>query len=512
MNNRRFPRLMCLLCACLMLAGCAGRENAPAAAGVTLPPVENRREAPENDMNQSYDQTVLLYLPSLDGTRLIAVPETVRLSASRHSAEALCEVLLAHEATEATASLGGETELSLSNTDAVEVSGNVATVSLAASALRLTHEELFVVGQALANTLCQFGDVSYVNVLIAGVQPGLDIAATLPAGCFQPNTREELATLWARASAPKSAARRAIAATLYFPAPAGKGILCEARTLSFSQITPGAMAVTLLEALSAGAEHLPGVPHCPELSGLLLGEPTLDETGGMRRLVLRFGEALNANLLEAGITRSVMMASLVCTLTTFLPGLDGVEVQIGSERITALTPSGTFIGAGETIAFSNGLMRRRDFSSFLLAHCTLYFANGQGTLTQVSRPIPFYETRSARALLNQLTMGPQSYDSVTGLSAVLPQGLRDADLLGVSLEGDTLLLNFSSQLTALASGMDIGQERRMVYAMVNTLAQLPGIKRVSFYILGEQPDTFAGALFLPGDFLPNLNLTNAAAF
>lgn len=511
MNNGRMPRLVCLLCACLVLAGCAGRENAPA-AGVTLSPVENRREAPENDMNQSYDQTVLLYLPSLDGTRLIAVPETVRLSASRHSAEALCEVLLSHDATETTASLGGENQLSLSNTDAVEVSGNVATVSLAASALRLTHEELFTVGQALANTLCQFGDLSYVNVLIAGVQPGLDIAATLPAGCFQPNTREELGTLWARASAPKTAARRAIAAALYYPAPAGKGILCEARILSFSEITPDAMAVTLLEALSAGAEYLPNVPQCPELSGLLLGKPTVEETGGMRRLVLRFGEALNANLLEAGITRSVMMASLVCTLTTFLPGLDGVEVQIGSERITSLTPSGTLIGAGETIAFSDGLMRRRDFSSFLLAHCTLYFADAQGMLVQVFRPIPFYEARSVRALLNQLMLGPQSYDSAASLWEVLPQGLRDADLLGVSLEEDTLLLNFSPQLTALAAGMDEAQERCMVYAMVNTLSQLPGVKRVGFYILGEQPDTFAGALFLPGDFLPNLGLIRSTAF
>lgn len=511
MNNGRMLRLVCLLCACLVLAGCAGRENIPA-AGVTLPPVANLGNAPENDMNQSYDQTVLLYLPSLDGTRLIAVPETIRLSASRHSAEALCEALLSYGATETTASLGGENELSLSNTDAVEVSGNVATVSLAASALRLTHEELFTVGQALANTLCQFGDVSFVNVLIAGVQPGLDIAASLPAGCFQPNTREELGTLWARASAPKTAARRAISAALYYPAPAGKGILCEARTLSFSEITPGAMAVTLLEALSAGAEYLPSVPRCPELSGLLLGEPTVEETGGMRRLVLRFGEALNANLLEAGITRSVMMASLVCTLTTFLPGLDGVEVQIGSERITSLTPSGTLIGAGETISFSNGLMRRRDFSSFLLAHCTLYFADAQGMLIQVYRPIPFYETRSARALLNQLMLGPQNYDSVSGLWDVLPQGLRDADLLGVALEGDTLLLNFSAQLTALASGMDETQERCMVYAIVNTLSQLPGVKRVRFYILGEQPDSFAGALFLPGDFLPNLSLNRPAAF
>ena len=69
-------------------------------------------------------------------------------------------------------------------------------------------------GQALANTLCQFGDLQYVNVLIAGVQPGLNVASTLPAGAFQPNPREDLSTLWARAGAPATAGRRSFAAAV----------------------------------------------------------------------------------------------------------------------------------------------------------------------------------------------------------------------------------------------------------------------------------------------------------
>ena len=44
--------------------------------------------------------------------------------------------------------------------DAVEVSGTVATVNLDASALALSSEQFFTVSQALANTLCQFGDMS----------------------------------------------------------------------------------------------------------------------------------------------------------------------------------------------------------------------------------------------------------------------------------------------------------------------------------------------------------------
>jgi len=496
----------CLLGVSLLLSGCAGKEAAPGAQ-LTLPPAEMRYQAPENDISQGYEQSVLMYLPSLEGTQLLAVPVTAQLSASRHSAQTLCEMLLAQPGGAATQPVGGEVGLSLAGTDAVEVSGQVATVSLAASALRLSHEQMYMAGQAIANTLCQFGDLQYVNVLISGVQPGLNVAATLPAGAFQPNTREDLSTLWARASAPFTAGRRSFTAALYFPAPSGKGILCEARSLAFStQDIPG-MALTLMEAMGAGADQLPGVPACPQLRSLLIGSPSLQETGGARRLALRFSEELNGALISAGITRSVMMAAMTYTFTTFLPGIDGIEVTIGSERVTSLTPSGTYNGAGEQINFPDGLMRRRDFSGFLLSECALYFPNGEGTLTRVLRPVPFYEAGSARALVQQLLLGPQPFDSVTGLAPALPQGLRLADLLGVAYADQTLLLNFSSQWPALCQGMDAAAEKRMIYALVNTLCELQGVKKAAFFVQGEQPESLAGSIYLPGDFLPNADIT-----
>ena len=503
--NDRWKRLGCLLAACLMLTGCAAQESGTTAQ-LTLPPAQYRHAAPENDTSQGYEQTVLLYLPSLDGTKLLAVPQTASLSASRNRSRTLCEMLLAHSGTAAAAPVGGDIALALSDTDAVETSGQTVTVSLAASALRLSHEQLFTVGQAIANTLGQFGDVQYVNVLISGVQPGMNIAATLPAGCFQPNSREDLSVLWSRASAPLSTGRRSFAAALYYPAPSGKGILCETRTLSFTSSDFSGMAVTLLDALSAGAETLPNAPRCSDLASFLREKPTIGETGGTRRLVFRFTEELNAALINAGITRSVMMASLCCTMTTFLPGIEGIEVQIGSERINTLTPSGTYNGAGEIITFQDGLMRRRDFSGFLLEECALYFADAQGKLVKTYRPIPFYEAASARALVEQLMLGPQPFDSRGGLSPVLPEGLRSADLLGVGFEDQTLLLNFSAQLGALAQGMDGQAEALMIYSMVNTVCQLPGVKRTALFIQGSQPDSLAGAIYLPGDFLPNTDM------
>ena len=500
-----FARWGSLLCACLLLTGCASRESAPEIQ-VTLPPAQSRWAAPENDARQEYGQTVILYLPSLDGAQLLAVPQQVTLSAARHSARALSEALLSHPGTDITSPVGGTVALALSETHPVEVSGGTATVVLGAAALRLSHEQLFTVGQALANTICQFGDVQYVNVLISGVQPGLNLAATLPAGSFQPNTREDLSVLWARASAPLTAGRRSFPVTLYYPAAFGKGILCENRTLSISaQDIPG-MALALLDALSAGPEALPNAPACPDFRAYLRETPTMGEAAGTRRLVLRFTEGLNGALIDAGITRSVMMAALTYTLTTFLPGIDGVEVRIGDEGISTLTPSGTYTGAGEMIRFEDGLMRRQDFSGFLLAECLLYFAGGDGKLSGVYRPVPYYEACSPRALVEQLMLGPQAFDSQTGLLPVFPEGIRPADLLGAAYEDQTALLNFSARVSGLCAGMAAEEEKTMIYAAVNTLCALPQVKRTAFFVAGEQPDTLGGSLYLPGDFLPNLDM------
>lgn len=498
--KRKTLRLFCSLLACTLLTGCASKSASPA-PGVTLPPVVSAHTAPENDESQQYTQTVLLYLPSLDGTRLIALPRSVTLSASRRPAETLLSLLFAQSETEETTPLGGDVTLRLSELHPVEISGDVATVSLGASALRLSREAFFTVGQAIANTLCQFGDLRYVNVLIADAQPGLDVAGTLPAGCFRFNEREDLTTLWSRAAA-SSSTRRTIAAALYYPAAEGKGVLCEGRLLSFGDLSPAGLMTTLLEALSTRAETLSCTPAMPDLINQLAQAPTLNEANGQRIMVLRFQDALNGILLSGGITRSVMVASLVCTAHTFIPGLDGVEIWIGSEQLTSLTPLSTYNGAGETMRFDRGLMKRGDFSDFLLSCCTLYFANADGELVAVKRPIPFYSAGNPRAVINELMRGPQPYDSPSGLLPVLPDGLQDADLIGVSLDQSAMVLNFSDQLLRLCQDMPPQRERSLIYAVVNTLCRLPGVKRVSFFVMGQQPETLAGAVFLPGDFLP----------
>ena len=150
-------------------------------------------------------------------------------------------------------------------------------------------------------------------------------------------------------------------------------------------------------------------------------------------------------------------------------------------------PGGVYEGADEPVNFQNGVMRRSDFSHFLLSNCTLYFSDGAGHLTAVQRPIPYYETRSARYLINCLMQGPQPCDNAPGIQTVLPDTLGDADVLGLGLSGTPLLLNLSQHAAADMAQVEPASERLMVYALVNTLTELRGVSGVCFFFAGAQP-------------------------
>ena len=102
--------------------------------------------------------------------------------------------------------------------------------------------------------------------------------------------------------------------------------------------------------------------------------------------------------------------------------------------------------------------------------------------------------------------GPQAYDSKTGLQPVLPQGLEEDDLLGVSYDGSVLLINFSQKLMTITEEMEGKAVESMVYGLVNTMCCLPGVKRVAIFAAGMQPESLGGTVYLPGDFLPSPNM------
>jgi spore germination protein GerM len=520
MKKTKCALAVVLLAACFFIAGC--QPSVPVIAGesgtvpATLPPPPLAYEPPIGDAGLEYDTTATLFLPRADGVRLIAQQVPVTLPMGRHGAEAVLKALLSHPGNALVSPLSKSVKLQLSGDNPVEISRDVATVNLGTSAHQLEPKEFYTVCQAIANTLTEFSDIRYVNVLVAGVQLGLDVSASLPMGTLQRRTGEDLDTLWEQAVAQRvllsevpSTRRLSTTATLYFPARMGTGILPEVRNISFDGQTPEQLTKGLLQELSRGAEYLGNVPALPDLTKFLLEDPSVSEPSGMngRKVTLRFSQDLNEALPESeGLTRSICLASLAYTITTFLPNVVAVEVYIGDELIPGVKPSSVY--TQQAITFKDGLEQRSDFGVFLLDYCRLYFAADNGKLTAVNRPVPYYEAKNPRYLLLQLNEGPRLYDTETGLTGVLPQGLKDADLLGLRLEGDTMLVHFSDTFRTAASALTGNEERMMIYAIVNTLCESPVVSRVRFYVAGTQPETLAGEIYLPGEFLSSPGLVN----
>lgn len=503
MTNRM--RLLCIVVSStIILSGCAPavpmREN----AGVTLPPAKAVYQAPQGDEQRDKVETVLLYLPSAGTGQLIPHAMTMALPPNRHPAETALSRLLSFSGNESVRPLLEGVQLDVVSGSRVEISGNTATVNLGAAALALDSQQMVTVSRAITNTLTQWGDIRYVNLLIASRQPGIDITATLPMGSLRKTNNEE--PLWDISSGD---ARFSSVATLYYPALMGKGVLAEARAVTFAGKNFSDMVNGLLAALSADASTLSGLPDVPFLD-LLFEEPVMitdTSTGGGRVIRLHFKESANQVFISAGIPRSVMMASIVLTLTTFMPNISGVSVRIGQEEVRALVPTGVLEGGGQEILFADGIMRRTDFSNFLLALSPLYFGNGEGGLTRVLRPLPYYQARHVRILFEQLLQGPEAVESAINLKGTLPAGIKSSDLLGFTVENDTVLMNLSEDFLQHCQGLSPEEERQVIYSMVNTLAELRGIRRVRFYIAGHQPETLAGSLYLPGEFLFNPDIT-----
>ena len=89
---------------------------------------------------------------------------------------------------------------------------------------------------------------------------------------------------------------------------------------------------------------------------------------------------------------------------------------------------------------------------------------------------------------------------------MLPDGLGDADILGLAIEGDTLLIHLSDRFAGLIRTQAAAWEQQACYAMVNTLGEALGIQRVRFFFGGETPGELGGTLYWGGEFMLNPSL------
>lgn len=504
--KKRLTALLLALCCLLMLSGCQSAIDTSAVPAGTLPPADPRFVPPMDDSALNYTGTVPLYLPSQDGQRLLTEYAALPLSHARHSAEAVVQALLTHPGGQQTSPLSPV--LTLYGSNPVEISGGVCTINLAASALQLEHETLYQVCAALAASLCEMDDVHYINLLIADQAVGMDITGNLPLGSQTAHPGEELPLLWEQLDArrtplgenPADTPLTAVA-TLYFPLADGSGVAAETRNLSFAGQSPDQLAAGLVSALSSGAQYISGAALLPDLNVLMSAPPqTTELDDGGRMLSIYFHAGLESALRQAEVDMPCLISALTYTLTTFIPSVSSVRMYIGDTPLTSL-----YSAVHGNLIFQNGHILRQQFASYLMEQVTLYLSSGD-RLRAVQRAMPYHQAQDPRALLLQLMKGPTQAESDAGYEPVLPEGLTADDVLGIALEGDTLLLNLSDRFAGLIRTQAAPWEQIVCYGMVNTLCQPLHATRVRFFFDGRMLEEIGGTLYWGGEFMLNPSL------
>ena len=506
--------LSVVLCAVLGLSACTGsRATVRDDTLYALPDAVTAYAAPIGDATLAYTKPAVFYLPRHDSDRLIAVTDTIAFSEGRLTAESLARLLLEQPGSAIASPLGGNVKLSLYGANPLEISGDVATVNLAASALQLDRKTLFLISHAITNTLTEMEEIQYVNTLVMDKKLALDLSSTLPVGVMTRSLGEDIGALYEqqlsyRVQADDNPADKRYTATvaLYFPLSAINGIMTEARSITFTSMDMSDMTITLLQALADGAGRVKGSPAMSLLPEYLTEVPMISQPEGIggNLITLRFNDQLNDMLQATGISRASFMASLCYTLTTFLPNVAGMEVYIDAERVEHVM----LTGISGILFDDGGIQKRVDFAPLLMDNCTLYFPDTAGeTLTAVERPVPFYQTTSPRALLGELFYGPAPADSKRNARAVLPAGtLKDSDIIGIALDGDALLVNFSNTFTAAGQGMTADEDRLLAYSLVNTLLHASNARRVVFFAGGNPIENFTDAVYWKGWFVRNIGI------
>ncbi|MED9821329.1 MAG: GerMN domain-containing protein [Christensenellales bacterium] len=459
----------------LLLSGCVSQMEERGMVDLSQMEMSAEPDAPAADGVQAATLRCTLYFLSEDGGRLIPVTREVTVENGKSRAQAALEALLGGPQE-------GEKGVSWPDLGAVrgerllEVSCGVAMVDLPARVRTLSQEMLYAVRMAIANTLTEFSEISYVNVLIGGREEGLDLGATLPVGTLTRVEDLDVRARYARLHEQRlSQSGVTLLTTLYFPAAEGELLVPEVRNIAYARVSPIEYLYTLLTEMGKGAGLLLCAQGVPAPMDFIEEMPEIVRTeDGYMAIELQFSAALMGAIDEAGLTRETYMAMLTDTLMGFVPGVEGLKVTVGGEVVSPL-------------------LTRRDFAGCIGAPTTLYVAEGS-QLRRVQRVLPQNKADDARTRLETLMALENS---------ALPKGLTQEDVLAVYAGAQTIAVNLSARFRDALAGMTPEQERTAVYAMVNTLTEGVQAERTAFFFEGEQVQTLAGGLELRGEFVRN---------
>ena len=487
------------LALCLLLTGCVplSAELRPVDSHFEMPMPEEEPAAPViGDEIASRTVSATLYYPSEDGQELVLETAEITVEGNKSLPLCLVEALLK----------GGPQAVAPKDTSVLSVrqSGGAVVVDLSMEARGIeTPRQMFLMRAAIVNTLCGAEGVSCADVLISG--RALPLTA-LPCGAGQASAAP-ITVQWSQALseaelASEGAADVSRVAMLYHPARNSRLIVPEAREIVIED--GDALGALLAAAADDGALDPAVRPILPDSdAGLITAAELVTLADGRHVARLTFDGNLSVILDRARVSAWQMYASLTCTLTSFLPDLDGMQVYVGDGQLTRVeSPEGE-------VALDNGVMHRAMFERTIGELDTIYMTASDGSLKPLSRAMRPEDAASPRMLLALLFEEPRPWEE--DASRVVPDGLSIDDLLGVRIEDGVATLNFSQSFYAGCQRLNSQQERNLVFALVNTLTERPAVRAVRIQIEGEALETLVHEISLLAPLVRNPGVISAPA-
>ena len=498
MQHRHLRLIAPLLLLTVLLTDCSRMPIAEEQQAVSLPdileewPVPERGDALENVMS------VPIYLPDTASRRLLQRETRVTRTLGRSVASQTAQALLLWQGDGETRPMSSNLAITMYGANPVTTAGGICTVNLSASALALTESELYVDALALCETLTSLEDIDHVVILTADQAPAMDIMGNLPMGALSSNQLlgpderwEQLAARRAAIGEDPSRVTLTSDAAIYYPTSDGDGVTPTVRTLAFAGQSPQQLTDQLLRSMQT--EEGPYGTSGLQVLGSILDGPAeaSDRIEGGRLITLRFQPEWEQACKERGIAPSRVLAAVTLTITGFVPSVPAVEVLVDGEPLTT----------ADGMSFSDGVLRRTDFVSLVTELTEIRLRRGD-RLCSVIRTTASGSKRSPRMLLRLMLDGVMPNVDGNDVDSVLPIHLNDSDIVGILVDGDTMVVNLSARFGQALRSLDAEGERFAAYSMVNTLCEMCGVRRVVFRFDGEAVETLGGAVDWAGIFLP----------
>lgn len=508
MRERSKRWLAGLLCLCMAagFCGCSGVDEAPAALPIsqTLPP------APGEQTSVTFEAE--LYFMTADGRKLSAEERVITMAPGASRLSAVIDALIQGPRSQ---TLQPVIQPGLSLVSA-EWSVDTCNVYLRGE-IELDTQTWLIARAAIAETLYAAEAIPSVNLFYNGAAPGY---YGRPLGAQTPITTaldvylrsmEQEYLLSAEGQHTEAGSYESRIATLFFADETDVLLLARNAELNYDrQATLPEIVALLVSKLSQGDAGERALEPVMPADLSLVGDPVLREVdmpapAGTAGIQAASGQAdmdtARSYIAEIAFTQphheydaDLMCGALTLTLTGYLPQLRGVRVALQTEN-----------GQFQALNDEDGYFTREMFASRIGAYVPLIYPDAEGaSFYRISRAVAAADAYDPAIRLAALLDGPADpgvpYEIITA-----------EDMESIYIVGDTAVMNwktgFSQKLADFAAAEEsaLPRDRRvwlLVYGMINTITEIPGIQRVWMLEAGKKLGEISG-VYLSNALLRN---------